>query len=216
MIHILYGDDTKSRSTYIKELTREREASLASSDVDKDFILNSSASVSLFGGLSALTLDNILNEEKIIFSTEELNSLKKSDTIFIFKEDKLSVADQKKYKKYAEIKSFENKKVIIHQKFNVFDITNAIAKRDKVVSWTLYRKAIDVGVEPEAISGAIFWKIKMMILNGSNSFTKDELKHMSSQIVFMYHMAHRGELDFTIALEQFVLSSLSSKKSAIM
>ena len=48
-----------------------------------------------------------------------------------------------------------------------------------------------------------------MILNGTKFFSKEELKKASSELVSIYHKAHRGEYDFTISLEQFILSSLS-------
>jgi predicted RNA methylase len=42
-------------------------------------------------------------------------------------------------------------------------------------------------------------------------FSKEELKNNSSLIVYLYHKAHRGEFDFYIGIEQFILNSLSSK-----
>ena len=99
----------------------------------------------------------------------------------------------------------------VSYKFNIFGITDAFAKHDKVMTWVLYRRGIEGGVEPEAIAGILFWKIKTMILSGNYLFDKDELKRQSSRIVSIYHKAHRGESDFSIGLEQFILSSLSSK-----
>src|SRR3989339_253937 len=201
MIHILVGDDTKSKNDYIKGLTRERESSfLNGADLDKGLILSYGTNTSLFGGLKALIMENALKEDTIVLDATEWNLLKESETLFIFKEDKLLAVDQKKYKKYAE-----------KEKFNVFQITDAYANRDKVTAWTLYRKGIEAGVEPEAIAGILFWKIKTMILSSARSFGKDELKHNSSSIVSIYHKAHRGEVDLTIGLEQFILNSLSSK-----
>ncbi|KKQ20349.1 MAG: hypothetical protein US34_C0013G0021 [Candidatus Nomurabacteria bacterium GW2011_GWC2_36_9] len=212
MIHILVGDDTKSKNDYIKGLTRERESSfLNGADLDKGLILSYGTNTSLFGGLKALIMENALKEDTIVLDATEWNLLKESETLFIFKEDKLLAVDQKKYKKYGEIKTFESKKKAEKEKFNVFQITDAYANRDKVTAWTLYRKGIEAGVEPEAIAGILFWKIKTMILSSARSFDKDELKHNSSSIVSIYHKAHRGEVDLTIGLEQFILNSLSSK-----
>ena len=212
MIYILVGDDTKSRNDYIKELTIGREVSfIGGQDLNKNLILRYSTNVSLFGELSTLIIESALKEETIILDALEWNLLKESETIFIFKEDKLTVSDQKKYKKYAEIKIFETKKVAVKEKFNTFQITDAYAKRNKITAWTLYREGIEEGVEPEAIAGLLFWKIKTMILSNSSVFNKDELKRNSSSILSIYHKAHRGEMDFIVGLEQFILSSLSSK-----
>lgn len=212
MIYILLGDNTKSKSLYIKELVKGGESfSLSASDLNKELIMSYATNISLFGEYPYIIVENILKDEDITFSENEFNLLKESKTTFILKEDKLSAVLQKKYKKYAEIKVFEEKKAPAVPKFNVFGITDAFASRNKVLAWTLYRKAIENGIEPEAISGVLFWKIKTMVLNGSRAFSKDELKNYSSQIVSLYHKAHRGEADFSIGLEQFILASLSSK-----
>lgn len=212
MIYILIGDDLNNKSKYIKELTKDRESFFVQSNIlDKNTLLGYSSNYNLFGESQTVVLENFFSEKLFDLSLEELNILKDSETIFAFKEDKMTAIEQKKYKKYAEIEIFENKKKIIDTKFNVFSITDAFASRDKISTWVLYNKAIEEGVEPEAISGVLFWKIKSLLLNGSRVFSKEELKKQSSCIVSLSHKAHRGECDFSIGLEQFILSSLSSK-----
>ena len=212
MIYILFGDDTKSSNVYIKEFTKDGDTFLFSNNnVDKDLIMSYSNNINLFNNSPSIIIENILNEEVVDFSPQELADLSASSTIFIFKEDKLSAVLQKKYKKYGEVKNFEGKKVISTPKFNIFSLTDSFANRDKMNTWILYNTAISSSIEPEAISGVLFWKIKMMILNGSKVFSLKELKIQSSSIVTLYHKAHRGEVDFTVSLEQFILSSLSSK-----
>ena len=212
MIYILSGDDTLNKGIYIKELTKDHESFFLRSDsLNKELVMSYSNNISLFSEYPVIIIENILNEKDIIFSDKDLNSLKESETIFIFKQDKLSSIDQKKYKKYGDVKIFDNKKISPIEKFNIFSITDAYANKDKITTWTLYRQGVASGIEPEAISGILFWKIKTMLLNNSKAFNKSELKSQSSTIVSIYHRAHRGELDFTIALEQFILSSLSSR-----
>jgi DNA polymerase III delta subunit len=212
MIYILVGNGIKAKSLHIKELTINHESFLINdSDLDKDLIMNYANNVSLFNDSPVVILEEVLNEGVIAFSSEELNSLKESKTLFIFKEDKMSALNQKKYKKYGEIKVFEEKKITSKENFNIFNIADAFASRDKILAWTLFHKGMNQGVEPEAIAGVLFWKIKTMILSSSRIFNKDELKHQSSGIVSLYHKAHRGECDFSISLEQFILSSLSSR-----
>jgi len=212
MIYIFIGDDSKNINASIKELTAGRESSFANNkENDKNIILNYASTVSLFGEYPVIIFSNYIKESGVNFFKEDLELMKESRVLFIFKEDKMLVSEQNKYKKYAEVKIFENKKEIVKDKFNVFSITDAFSNKDKIGAWTLYRKAIEGGVEPEAISGILFWKIKTMIINGSKVFSKDELKKQSSLIVSMYHKAHRGEIDFVLALEQFILRTLSSK-----
>lgn len=212
MIHILIGGDIRNKGNYIKDLTNNREnIFIGENNIGKDFIMSCCYGIDLFNKSSFVVLENILNGGDINFSTEELVRIKESNTLFIFKEDKLSVVLQNKYKKYGEIKIFEEKKVIQTIKFNVFNITDAFANKDKILAWTLYNKAIVEGIEGEAIAGIIFWKIKTMLLNGSNVFSQDDLKQQSSKIISLYHKAHRGELDLSLGLEQFILTSLTSK-----
>lgn len=211
MIYFLIGNDNKNKSVYTNELTNNGEVFFYSgNNTDKNLILSHSSNISLFGDSPSVVTENIFSEKIIDLSHEEFLLLKDSKTIFVIKEDKTPASEQKKYKKYGEVKIFEDKKIPSNDKFNVFSITDAFANKDKINTWILYNKAIESGVEPEAISGVLFWKIKMMILNGSRSFNLDELKNLSSSIVSLYHKAHTGEIDFYIGLEQFILNSLSS------
>jgi hypothetical protein len=210
MIYILVGDDIKNKNIYIKNLIRECESFFVfSNDFNKNLIINYSSNINLFGATPAVILENIISEKGDIFLNKELDILKESKTLFLFIEDKMLAASQKKYKKYGEIITFENKK--INQKFNTFAITDAFANKNKIATWTIYNESILQGIEPEAIAGLLFWKIKNMILTGSKIFNKNELKSQSSQIISIYHKAHKGELDFSTSLERFILITLSSK-----
>jgi len=212
MIHILVGGDIKSKSIYIKELTGKSEVFfMPTNQLSKDVLMSYSNNVSLFNESPVIVVENILNDENFNLSNEELDAMKESKTMFIIKEDKLLAPLQKKYKKYGDIKFFEEKKVVKFVKFNIFNLTDAFANRDKIKTWILFNDAVLSGIEGEAIAGVLFWKIKTMILNGNRFFNKEELNYQSSKIISLYHKAHRGEFDFNISLEQFILSSLSSK-----
>jgi len=93
--------------------------------------------------------------------------------------------------------------------------------------WTLYQQALRHGVVSEELHGVLFWQVKSMLLamlskdakesrlnpfvyskakNYAKNFTLPELKKISSQLITMYHRAHRGEVDFDVSLEKFFLS----------
>lgn len=212
MIYITVGGDIKNKSIYIKELTRNSESFFVRDEgMDRELLMSYCYNVNLFNISPAIIMENVLGTDEVNLKKEDLEFLKRSKTIFIFKEDKLLKILQDKYKKYGEIKIFEEKKITTKEKFNVFSITDAYAQKDKIGTWTLYNKSIREGIEPEALAGVLFWKIKTMILNGSNVFNKNKLKHQSSNIISLYHKAHNGEIDLSIGLEQFILNSLSSK-----
>lgn len=208
MMEILVGNDNKAKKSYIKNITKGTEpVFLASSDSNRESVLSYANGVSLFGETNVYIISDMLLE--IPFKNGDLEIINKSAHTFIFLEDKLLAQEERAYKKYAKISKFEEKKVLKKEAVNTFAIADAFANKDKVKTWMLYREAIERGSAPEAISGILFWKIKMMILSNSKSFPIERLKRQSSDLVSLYHRSHRGECDFTIGLEQFILSSLS-------
>jgi hypothetical protein len=210
MISLLAGLDTKKKSATTRTLTKGRDVILVPErDASKELIDSYAAGVSMFGTSIAVVLENVITKGEISLSDEDLRSLADSQTLFIFLEDKLLVAPERKYKKYATIERFDEKKVSQKPAINTFAIADAFGMRDKVKAWMLYREAIESGMEPEPISGILFWKIKNMLLTGTKSFTHEALTRQSSELVSLYHRSHRGESDFVIGLEQFILSSLS-------
>ncbi len=213
MIYILTGNDIKKKNSYLKKLYKEDQLIfiLELSSKKEDF-LNFTDSQSLFGGFPVVIVDNIIKNDEISFSPSDLLVLKDSNTIFIFLEEKLLALDSKKYKKYATVEDFSVTILKQAPKINIFGITDAFSLRDKIGTWVLYREAVSSGFSPEEISGVIFWKIKTMLLNGTKFFTINELKNNSSELLSIYHKAHHGECDFTIGLEQFILSSLNKQK----
>jgi hypothetical protein len=210
MIYILFGNDTKKINSYLKKLTENKETIYLSQAIaSKETINEYAQNISLFGESPIIIIENLLSKSEFSLSPKELSSLKDSPTIFILLEDKLLVADERKYKKYATIEKIETKEIKKAPKINTFAIADAFGQGNKIETWFLYRQAIEAGVEPEAISGIIFWKIKSMILNGNKIFSLFELQKQSKNIVSLYHESHRGDRDFVIGLEQFILSSLS-------
>lgn len=210
MIYILLGNDAKKKNAFLKKLYKDNLPIFAPGvDLSKELLFEKANSVSLFREKMIMVLDSPIKEGDLNFSSDDLSILKESETTFVFLEEKLLAADLKKYKRFAEIEDFSNQEIKIVSKVNVFGIADAYSNRDKIGAWILYRNAVSAGVAPEEISGIIFWKIKMMILNGNKIFSSAELKSQSSLLVSLYHKAHRGEVDFVIGLEQFILSSLN-------
>ena len=118
---------------------------------------------------------------------------------------------EKKYQKYAKIEKFEEPVVKQTPKINIFNLADAFSNKDKMGAWVIYRQAISLGVSPEEICGVLFWKVKNMMMNNAKNFSKIELQNLSSKLTDIYHNSHSGNIDFTIALEEFILSSLNKK-----
>lgn len=209
MIYLYTGNDQKNKIVSIKKNFKKYEiVFLLGDSAKKEMVLDYIQSNNLFGEPKAVVVENFLKENT--FSVDELEMMKKSDTPFFFMEDKMLVAEEKKYKKYTEvIEKFEVKELKSAPAYNVFAITDAFASKDKIGAWSLYLSAIENEAQPEAISGILFWKIKTMMMTGSKNFSKENLKQMSSSLVDVYHRSHMGEIDMKIGLEQFILKSLS-------
>lgn len=210
MIYIFSGNDLAKKNKHLKTLTKDNERIyLRGDDALKDIVLNYATSTNLFGETPTIILENIIEQGIPPLDSRDLEVLKDSSTMFIFLEDKFLKKDELKYKKYATILAFEEKTEKQSRGWNTFSIAESYGHRDKIGTWILYREAIQKGIEPEAISGILFWKIKNMILNKTKVFEMNDLKNQSKNIVSLYHRAHLGQLDFTTGLEQFILSSLS-------
>ena len=156
--------------------------------------------------------------------------LKASENIFIVIENTLDKATLTKFEKNAEkVQEFSaEKKAPV--KFNMFSLTDALGSRNSKRLWTLYQKAVRADAVDEELHGIVFWQVKSMLLASASSdaksaglnplvysksksyaknFTPAELQNLSSQLVRMYHRAHRGEVDFGNELEKFFLRDIS-------
>jgi hypothetical protein len=211
MIYILSGNDIKQKNAYIKKISSDSSPVLLSDEnIKKESILEYAEVMSLFGDSLFVIIENFL-KSGIKLSSEEIKMMEGSKTTFVLLEEKLLASDVNKFKKYAKIEDLNLKITKEKQKFNVFSIAEAFARRDKMGTWILYKEAISLGSSPEEIAGIIFWKIKTMIISGNKFFTKDELRVYSSELVTLYHLSHLGKRDFVIGLEQFILSSLDKR-----
>ena len=145
--------------------------------------------------------------------------MNESANIFILLEGKLNADLKKAIEKYAEkivetgdvedksgSKSGFKKSSSGKEEFNIFALADALASRNSLKSWTIYRKAIDSGQEIEAIIGMIFWKVKSMISATNTSVYSDkELHKLLTDLIKIYHDSHRGLVDAELAVEQMML-----------
>ena len=112
------------------------------------------------------------------------------------------------------------------EKIDFFEFANALGERNKKLLWTLYQDALAEEVPSEEVHAIFFWQVKAMlsalkckdaveaglnpyVYNKSKIYAKnyeeEKLKEMSTKLFEMYHEAHRGKIDFTVALEKFIL-----------
>jgi DNA polymerase III delta subunit len=112
------------------------------------------------------------------------------------------------------------------EKIDFFEFANTLGKRDKKSLWVLYQDALREQVPSEEVHGIFFWQVKSMLLakkcktaeearmspypfqkarEYARNYKDGELEKISGDLVLMYHEAHRGNLDFFVALEKFIL-----------
>ncbi|MEI8378130.1 MAG: hypothetical protein WCF95_06295 [bacterium] len=120
----------------------------------------------------------------------------------------------------------KEKLALAGEKIDFFEFANAFGKRDKRGLWVLYQDALAEQVPAEEVHGIFFWQVKSMILarkcktaeeagmkifpfekarEYSKNYKDEELENLSFALVSMYHEAHRGNIDFFVALEKFIL-----------
>lgn len=160
--------------------------------------------------------------------TEKFDLLKSSDNIFIFLEEGLDKATLALVEKFAEkIQLFEKTIAKKPDLSNLFSLADALGERNKKQLWVLYEKAIRKDSSPEELSGILFWQLKSLIIASTTenagdaglspfvfskakkyakNFSVEDLERLSSDLLKIYHRAHRGEIDFETSLERFILA----------
>jgi hypothetical protein len=118
------------------------------------------------------------------------------------------------------------------EKIDFFEFANTLGERNKRQLWTIYQEALSESVASEEVHSMFFWQVKAMLCAvktkdageaGLNPFVyskaksyaknygktaeeaEEKLRQMSATLCDMYHEAHRGNLDFAVGLEKFIL-----------
>ncbi len=116
--------------------------------------------------------------------------------------------------------------------FNVFQVCDAFAEKNKKRAWMLFRQALLRGVTPEEIFWKLWWQTKTLLLvkgllkssaknvpkesglhpfavkkalSALRNFTEEELRSLSLFFVGLYHAARLGEVDFEIGVEKILI-----------
>lgn len=182
----------------------------------------------LFENKQILFMDRTLeNKDVREIMLDKIDEIAQSPNIFIFFEGKLTKEVLKKLEKHAEkVTEYELETEKPKEVGGFFALADALGARDKKRLWMLYRDAIDKKAVPEEIHGILFWQVKALALAEKTSvageaglnpfvyskakryvsnFKKGEIDRLLSQLVSMYHRAHRGQVDFELELEKLIL-----------
>lgn len=182
----------------------------------------------LFESKYIVFYDNIFESKEIKEKiTGALADIKKSDNIFIFLEKEIDKKTLDKMTKCAEkVQEFTASETKTKKEYNPFAISDALHARDKKRLWMLLLEAKKKGNAAEEIHGIIWWQVKVLKLVSisrdakeadlspfvfskakvaAGNFSEEQIVGMLSDLVAMYHDAHRGEKDFWVEMERWVL-----------
>ncbi len=179
------------------------------------------------------TFDNKENKELILKNIKEFAGSDNIFIFAEGKMDKASIAkiekNAEKVQEFVKPDKILNKKeklALIGEKIDFFEFADALGRKDKRGLWVLYQDALSEQVPAEEVHGIFFWQVKSMLLakkcktaeeakmkpfpfqkaqEYSRNYKDGELENLSSKLISMYHEAHRGNEDFFIALEKFIL-----------
>lgn len=206
MLYIFHGADVATAGTKARALIeslRAKRPDAAYDKVDGDswnpaIIEGHLGGQGLFSSKYIIFLDRVTENAEAKEALPDLASaLQESTNIFIVLEGKINAALKKAIDKSAEkIVECEKKEAASGKPdFNIFGLADAVGKRDTFKAWTLYREAVDQGIESEAIIGMLFWKAKTI-----------QDKSLAKELVTLYHEGHRGRRNLELGIEQCILN----------
>lgn len=227
MLYVYYGSDTnKVRAEALAKLETTNFSRIEASNFNVGQVLSSAEGQSLFGGNEAYLLDN--PSENSEYWNEVLNgldTLAKSEHLFVLVEAAILAEDKKKITKFAaEITEYKKTKT---DEFNQFALTDALAARDKRQLWLLLQESLKNGSVAEEIIGILWWQLKTMRLAAlTASATEAGMKdypykkakaallkfplplvvEKSRSLTALYHDARSGKGDMLEQLEVWTLS----------
>lgn len=219
MIYFFHGTDTDKARMKVHELI----SSLRKKKPDAAFFSINSENFNLaqlqeyiggqglFSNKYIVFLDRLCEKKEV--KADFINALKEiseSENIFIILEGKIDKATSAKIEKKSEkVVAFDLKEIEKKEEdLNVFELANALGRKDKKELWMLYRGYVDKGNAPEELHGILFWKAKTMLLAGGNGYWKqEELLSFIDGLITVYHESRRGTHELETGLEAFLLNN---------
>jgi DNA polymerase III delta subunit len=241
MLYVFHGSDLgknldKSRGLANSLRAKKPDATFVSIDADNfnpSIIEEHLGGQGLFSNKYIVFLDRVTeNKEAKEILPGFIQAMKKSVNIFIVLEGKLGVDLKKLFEKHADKMVLGEESSAANgsfkrKEFNVFALGDALASREQFKAWTLYRQAVEKGIESESILGTLFWQMKSIkVAARANSvnesglspfvfgnckkfarnFSDDELDHYISDLLILYHDGHRGMVNIETGLEKLILN----------
>jgi DNA polymerase III delta subunit len=244
MLYVLHGTDRRkivaSGRKLIDSLLKKKKDAISFRLDDESFseeaLLEFIGSAGLFEKKYVVHLDQVLAGVGCDFLLKNFEQVADSENIFIITEGKLDAKTKKTIEKHAHkvgvydvvkkpIKRFGTESSVAGD-FNIFNISDALGNRNRILLWGLYQEALKSGLPAEDVYSILLWQarvllsvintkdtktleLKPFVLNKAKRFAKnyspDELTKLSSDLVGLYHNTRRGIVDFEVGLERILL-----------
>lgn len=238
MLYLYHGTDTQTSANKARALVKSLRAKRADAtfveiDADhwsKSIVQENAGGQGLFSAKYIILLDRVTENAEAKDQIADMTEImKESDNIFIVLEGKLNADLKKSLEKHAEKTVTSDLKEVaasFKKDFNIFALGDAIGARDPFKSWSIYRQAIDLGQETEAILGTLFWQVKSIAIAAdapstaasglspfvyskskkyAGNYSKEELRTLLGDLISVYHDGHRGIVDMELAIEKLLL-----------
>lgn len=189
-------------------------------------VANALGASSLFGGTELFVFDTPSSNSDFNEAIKEsLKEMGESHNTFIVIEGALLAPQKKLYQKHASL--FEEMKAEARERFNVFTMADALARKDKKTLWLLFAQAKRHGLSDEEIIGTLWWQLKTLWLaknttsaneagvkdfpyqkakRSLSKFSEGEIESLSYSLLRVYHEGHAGMKDISLSLEKWILA----------
>jgi DNA polymerase III delta subunit len=232
MLYVLYGTDRKKIADeghkLLDGLLKKRPGAEVFRLDDEQETLSRLAelleSIGLFESKHIVMLDFVLSYESVReLVAQRAKDMAESEHVFVVLEEKIDAKTKKVLEKHAaQMHAFDSKEEK-EERFNIFALADAVARRDKKNAWVILQRALREDLAPEEIHGVLWWQIKTLLLvaRGDTSslkpfavtkakgalknFSAGGLQKFSEQLLTIYHDSRASGPSLDIALEQFVL-----------
>lgn len=228
MLQIFFGTDTSAVRAAAFAAVADTEVAAPDILLGESYVSGQLADavggVSLFGAARAVVIDTPTSE-MVDELVPLLPSMAGSSDTFIIIEGPLLAAAKKRYQKHTpHLTEYVATKA---ERFNTFALAEALAQRQKKQAWVLLQQALMAGIAPEEIIGVLWWQLKSMRLaavtntaaeagmkdfpyrkakQALNVWSVNDVVRVSHSLLQIYHEGHGGEIDLTLALEQWTLT----------
>lgn len=222
MLYLIYGSErekARAKKDELLSVLRGKRPDAEVFVVDGDNFTAASleslySSQGLFEQKHIVVLDGLFSDKEVKqIILDSLCELASAESVFLILEGVLDAKTAGAVEKHsAKTFSFGEKKKE-EKDGTAFLIADALLAKDRKRAWVNYQKALRNDIAPEAIHGALFWKIKTILLakktggwnRDAKNFSEEELDNMLSRLVSVYHGIRLEGGEMESELERFIL-----------